>query len=88
MHIEAYTFSNTEAGLVHALEITLSLRRAGFRTRLEERLMPSKSNPDLDCAMVTVLATAPKHDKRAANLAAMLLRVGYPNSLPLSHYTD
>jgi hypothetical protein len=33
---EHYSFANDEAGLVHALHTTLSLRRAGYRTRLVE----------------------------------------------------
>lgn len=33
---ETFTFANTEAGLGHALCLTLSLRRAGFKTRVVE----------------------------------------------------
>jgi hypothetical protein len=36
---ERYTFANSAAGLEHALQTTLSLRAAGFKTRLVTRVL-------------------------------------------------
>ena len=36
---EQYFFADTETGLAHAFRATLSLRRAGFKTRLAETLL-------------------------------------------------
>ena len=37
MEPDVYTFADSETGLVHAMHITVSLRRIGFRTRLATR---------------------------------------------------
>lgn len=68
---EKFTFPHTEAGLLAAATLTVTLRSHGFKTRMAERLLPSKSNPELDCRLVTVLAVPPKRNKRAANAAAV-----------------
>ena len=47
---ERFTFPMTEAGLTLALELTLSLRAAGHRTRTAERLIKG-------FAVVTVIMT-------------------------------
>jgi len=36
---ERFTFADSEPGLVHAFNTALSLRRAGFRTRLVPEVM-------------------------------------------------
>jgi hypothetical protein len=69
---EKFTFPHTEAGLLAAFTLTVTLRAHGFKTRTAERFLPSKSNPELDCRLVTVLAVPPVRNKRAANCAAML----------------
>jgi hypothetical protein len=50
MDCEHFTFPTTEAGLTLALELTLSLRAAGHRTRTAERLIKG-------FAVVTVIMT-------------------------------
>lgn len=37
---EHFTFADSETGLTHALHVTCSLRRAGFKTRLATRRLP------------------------------------------------
>jgi hypothetical protein len=65
---EHFTFPTTEAGLTLALETTLSLRRAGFRTRTVERVLHGFE-------VVTVLATLRPRPRTAfQNLNATLNR--------------
>ena len=55
---ELYTLPNTESGFVLALDQTLSLRRAGFKTRLAQRRFLNRFD------VVTVEATYPDRPNR------------------------
>jgi hypothetical protein len=54
---EHYTFADNVAGLTQAWETTLSLRRAGFKTRLATRQIAQTT-------VQTVVATPPKRPNR------------------------
>jgi hypothetical protein len=54
---ELYTFADTAEGLGHAWDMTISLRRAGFKTRLKNRHV-SHTN------VVTVVAGRPIRPNR------------------------
>jgi hypothetical protein len=55
--IEHYTFADSVAGLARAFSTTLSLRRAGFKTRLATRRIAG-------FAIYTVIATPRKRATR------------------------
>jgi hypothetical protein len=57
---ERFTFPFNEAGLVTCLELTLSHRRAGFRTQVVERQMTKMTR------VYSLLATPPERPNRAA----------------------
>jgi hypothetical protein len=61
----AATFPNTVNGLAVAWEWTVSLRRAGFKTRLAERTFQDRF------AVVTVVATPPVRPNRTERCRAM-----------------
>jgi len=54
---EHYSFPDTVAGLTLAMELTLSLRRFGYRTRLVTRNVAG-------FVLRTVVATPPAHPSR------------------------
>ena len=56
---ERHTFPFNEAGLVTCLELTLTLRRKGFRTRVATRQLTRLTR------VYTVLATRPVRPTRA-----------------------
>ena len=58
---EHYTLPNTEAGLTLAFNLSLSLRRAGYRTRLAERAFSHGYT-----RVVTVVATPKPRPNRKA----------------------
>jgi hypothetical protein len=64
MNKELHTFPNTVEGLEFAFHLSLSLRRAGFKTRLAERTM-GRFN------VVTVVATQPASTRRKDNQKAL-----------------
>ena len=55
--VEHYTFADSVAGLARAFSTTLSLRRAGFKTRLVTRRIAG-------FVVHTVIATPPKRATR------------------------
>jgi hypothetical protein len=58
-----FTFANSNAGLLHAFEIALSLRRFGFKTRLATRRL--FTFPTGEAGFVhTVVATPPTRPTR------------------------
>ena len=59
-HRDLYTLPNTESGLTLALGLSLSLRRAGYRTRLAERAFSHGTR------VVTVVATPKPRPNRKA----------------------
>lgn len=66
MNKELHTMPHTVAGLAMAFELTLSLRRSGFKTRLAERTMGRFD-------VVTVVATPPASTRRKDNQKALTL---------------
>ena len=59
MKPDLFTFPNTESGLALAWETTVSLRRAGFKTRLVEPLI-------FNYRVIRVIATPPARPNRKA----------------------
>lgn len=58
---ECFTFADNAAGLTHAFNLTLSLRRNGFRTRLATRVL----GRSLPFTVHTVVATPPVRPRTA-----------------------
>jgi hypothetical protein len=58
---EHFTFADSVEGLTHAFNLTLSLRRNGFRTRLATRVL----DRSLPFTVHTVVATPPQREKTA-----------------------
>jgi hypothetical protein len=56
---ELYTFPSTVSGLVHAMDLTRSLRMCGFRTRLAKRAFSHGYTE-----VITVAAMPPKRPNR------------------------
>lgn len=64
MRPDIYTFPTDIAGLAASIETTLSLRRAGYKTRLVERVF-SRTN------VITVVATPPRRPTRRERGASL-----------------
>jgi len=60
---ERHTFAHSITGLEHAAHLTVSLRRAGFKTRLET--VPIKLGGGFTTVMHNVIATSPVRPNRA-----------------------
>jgi hypothetical protein len=63
METELFSFADSTTGLAHAFELTLTLRRNGFATRLETTTQTVGSLPPF--TLHTVVATPPARPTRA-----------------------
>jgi hypothetical protein len=62
--VDRFTFADSVTGLEHALVVTLSLRRAGFKTRLVTSTLAGFT-------LHTVVSTPPKRPNRKARGAEL-----------------
>lgn len=64
MHTDLFTFADSVVGAEHAFNTTLSLRRAGYKTRLAPRVMEGTTT-----RVLTVMATpAPRPSRKERGL--------------------